>query len=928
MSELRNKLAFMNQEGPPGYVPGVGRGATGFTTRSDIGPARSAADAPDERHAKRDGEDASENLNESNYDKFSGYGGSLFASGPYDNEDIEADRVYDAIDMRQDERRKEHRERRELQELAKYRTERPKIQQQFADLKRQLEDVTEDEWDNIPDVADIGKKMPKRKRVEKFTDASELFVRMAAERSGTAGALDDRQQKYGGLQTPMPGTQTLMPSYSGDLDLGEIGRARNTMMGVKLDQVSDSVTGQTVVDPKSYVTDLNSLMPKNVGDIGDVKRGRMLLQSVRTTNPKHAPAWIASAGLEEVTGRIQAARNIIMKGCEECPNSEEIWLEAARLLPPEQAKAAIAQGARNVPKSVKIWICAAELESETDVKRRVFRKALEHVSDSVVLWKAAVDLESEENARILLGRAVECCPTSTELWLALANLETYEEAQKVLNRARKAIPSDRLIWIAGARLQEAAGHMERIDTLINRGITAIQKHMQIGQDQWSQEREEWIKEAENCEKQGSIATAAAIISNIVGRGVEEEDLKETWMEDADSLVARECYHCARAVYARALAKFSDDEDIWLRSAFFEKEHGTAQSLDEHLLQAVKHCPQAETLWLMAAKSQWLAGDVSQARRTLEEAFGANENSEDIWLAAVKLESENNEFERARLLLAGAREKAKTARVWMKSARLDWVLGNIDEAERVLSKAVELHPDFDKLWMMQGQIKAQCGDFDAARAMYTQGRRQCPQSIPLWRLAAQLEVKCGNFTKARAILDKARLRIPKCPELWYESIHVELAANLKANAEALLARALQDCPTSGLVWSLAIEMAPKPQRKTRSVDAHKKCENDPLVLLAIARFFVTERKISKARDWFHRTVKLSPDLGDAWAYYYKFELNHGTERQQEDVLAHCIAAEPHHGEVWQSISKDPANWRLSTKDILLLTAKELAAREMR
>ena len=35
----------------------------------------------------------------------------------------------------QDERRKEHREKREREELEKYRKERPKIQQQFADLK-------------------------------------------------------------------------------------------------------------------------------------------------------------------------------------------------------------------------------------------------------------------------------------------------------------------------------------------------------------------------------------------------------------------------------------------------------------------------------------------------------------------------------------------------------------------------------------------------------------------------------------------------------------------------------------------------------------------------------------------------------------------------------------------------------------------------
>jgi pre-mRNA-processing factor 6 len=66
----------------------------------------------------------------------------------------------------------------------------------------------------------------------------------------------------------MPGTQTLMPEYAGNLDLGEIGRARNTMMSIKLDQASDSVTGQTVVDPKGMLTDLNSALPQSGAAIG------------------------------------------------------------------------------------------------------------------------------------------------------------------------------------------------------------------------------------------------------------------------------------------------------------------------------------------------------------------------------------------------------------------------------------------------------------------------------------------------------------------------------------------------------------------------------------------------------------------------------------------------------------------------------------
>eukprot|EP00731_Ephydatia_muelleri_P010089 Em0005g675a len=76
----RDRKAFIGQLAPPGYVPGLGRGATGFTTRSDIGPAREAGDISDERHARpgkkpktdEQGEEIAEeeeDLNESNYDE-------------------------------------------------------------------------------------------------------------------------------------------------------------------------------------------------------------------------------------------------------------------------------------------------------------------------------------------------------------------------------------------------------------------------------------------------------------------------------------------------------------------------------------------------------------------------------------------------------------------------------------------------------------------------------------------------------------------------------------------------------------------------------------------------------------------------------------------------------------------------------------------
>jgi len=38
--------------------------------------------------------------------------------------------------------------------VEKYRQERPKIQQQFSDLRRELQGVSESEWAAIPEVGD------------------------------------------------------------------------------------------------------------------------------------------------------------------------------------------------------------------------------------------------------------------------------------------------------------------------------------------------------------------------------------------------------------------------------------------------------------------------------------------------------------------------------------------------------------------------------------------------------------------------------------------------------------------------------------------------------------------------------------------------------------------------------------------------------
>jgi pre-mRNA-processing factor 6 len=57
---------------------------------------------------------------------------------------------------------------------------------------------------------------------------------------------------------------------------------------------------------------------------------------------------------------------------------------------------------------------------------------------------------------------------------------------------------------------------------------------------------------------------------VVGHGVEEEDRKDTWLEDAEQCTQQGAHECARAIYAHALSIFPNKKSIWLQAAFFEK----------------------------------------------------------------------------------------------------------------------------------------------------------------------------------------------------------------------------------------------------------------------------------------------------------------------------------------------------------------------
>lgn len=799
------------------------------------------------------------------------------------------------------------REAREKAEREEYERLNPKIQHQFADLKRGLETLTDDDWANLPEVGDLtGRNRRARQAMrQKFYPTPDSVLSNAA----SGSTFETSVQDDAAPSDTADGTMT---------NFIDIGRAKTRVLEARLDRSTDSTTGSTNIDPKGYLTSL-ARTHTDTSQVGDIKRVRELLQSVIRTNPAHGPGWIAAARLEEVAGKIVAARALILRGTTHCPKNEDVWLEAMRLNDPTNARIIVADAVRHNPRSVKLWVEATDLESDPRAKKRVIRKALDIIPQSVVLWKHAVKLEdSPDDAKILLARAVELVPLSVELWLALARLETFENAQAVLNKARKAIPTSHEIWLAAARLQEQQGNAAKINVM-KRAVAALARAEAMPS------REDWIREAERCEDEGAVETCQAIIRETLGWQLEEDDdRKKIWCDDAEGCVARGKYETARAIYAYALRVFYTKKSIWRAAADLEKNHGTKEALWGLLEKSVEACPQSEVLWMMLAKEKWQSADIDGARLVLAKAFQQNPNNEDIWLAAVKLEAENAHHEAARELLAMARREAGTDRVWVKSVAFERQQGDTEVALTLVNEALQTYPKADKLWMMKGQIyESELASLPPAREAYNAGTKACPRSIPLWLLLSRLEEKAGVLVRARSVLDRARLAVPKSPELWCESVRVERRAGNTAQAKKLMAQALQECPASGLLWSESIwYLEARTHRRPRLVEAIEKVGNDAALYVAVARNFWAERKLGKAASWFEKAILVDPDRGDTWAWYWKFLKMHGEEEKRGDVLVKLGITEPRHGEVWQRVAKDPRRrWR-GVEEVLEAVVGEL------
>jgi pre-mRNA-processing factor 6 len=126
--------------------------------------------------------------------------------------------------------------------------------------------------------------------------------------------------------------------------------------------------------------------------------------------------------------------------------------------------------------------------------------------------------------RILLSRAVEVIPLSVEVWLSCAqqNLQSrpYLTRNWDCRWPTTSFPSK--------TLEQKAKELDQVDKTIEAAVPELRRHQVI------LTREQWLKEAERCESEGSVRTSEAIVQATVAMEIDGEDRYDTSLSDAES----------------------------------------------------------------------------------------------------------------------------------------------------------------------------------------------------------------------------------------------------------------------------------------------------------------------------------------------------------------------------------------------------------
>lgn len=876
--------AFLDQTPPPGYIAGLGRGATGFSTRG------SKNKHIPKRLQSVQSSDTIRNRN----------------SNLYDKEDIEAEQIFSSIDSKRNGRNK-----------IDSKKEREITIQEFSDLKRTLKQVTEDEWLNIPEASDLTRRNKRNRLQEQLNRKTYAAPDTLLSRNIDLTTLTEEREKL----------------LSKQLDTNFVNKSLNEDKALESNKRLTNVLHNT----EEYLYQLEAMdsMLNNISQSEEIKKMRIIFQSYRKSMPKEPQSWIVSARLEEKCNRFQTAKSIIDEGCQECPRSDDIWLENIRLHRSDihKCKILVATGIKFIPSSQKLWTKAIELESEEMNKLRVVRKALIELPTVEKFWKLAVAYEKDKTESIkILKKALEFLPNNINMWKALIRMQDYENAKETLQAMQNILPNNVDTWINTAQLEES--HFSSLNKMSDIFINGFKKLVKLNS---KCEYVELIKKAIDIENEtNSKLTHELFISSLFKfQPIDPHALQELiknveTMENSTTKIL--CLRELLIIKPTRYRLWQILQNTCVMVSKISELYKTYEILlfdDKNNYSTLRKVP---TLSLLYAKDIWkYSSSPDKAIDLINRVLKIIPTSSDVWFAKLKILCQLNRIKQVEELfdvMFDSFNKEKTAdkeRLYVKYVSFLRYMGKYDNAiEYIQNKCIIEYPQFYKFYLQIGQIyEFEIKDSKKSIFWYDKGYRMFPRNsifaISLSRVYTSL---LKNTSKARSILEVALTSFPNDELLYQSLIRLEKEQHQLDQVNLLIERALKLLPASPVIWAEKLVLLSGHKSSTKKMvfkDALSKTKNHYLVLLQIAISFYNDGQYKSAEKWLQKAIRGNPNYGDSWVWlartYQKLHFD------LKDIFHKVNLYEPKYGNEWVKITKGSKSQYLNPSEVLTLLLQQ-------
>lgn len=501
----------------------------------------------------------------------------------------------------------------------------------------------------------------------------------------------------------------------------------------------------------------------------------------------------------------------------------------------------------------------------------------------------------------------------------MARLCPYEEAKEIINAANKFFKNEkREVWVHASKLEEANGNPDKCEILISRGISKIAKRTRVF------EREEWIDEAQACEKANCLYTCRAIIKAVYELDAKEKEFSTTWIEDANLAMQRGNRESVRIMFDTATELLPQEKKLWDEYISFEQKIGDKEKYNAVLQRAASVAGMNSHEFLLKLSQELLkAGESEKAKELLKGALEAHPTEEVFHLAYAEILKQIRNFPEARAVIQNAEAVLASSKVWQYHIKFERDIGEINSALQVCQQAAQKFPYDIEIGCSLSTIYEEMGNHTKARENYlslTKNPRCMTHSKP-WIQYMKLEEKLGGPQKARTVAENAKKFVQHNPELWYQIIKLEERAKNFKILKPMLAEAVKDCPKDEEIWAMMVENEPRAGRLRMISQAMESFPRGAYLINVAARLFWQELKPAKTTDWFERSLQVNANLGDTWAFYYLFREEQKDEDMKQAVLQRCISASPTEGRLWKVQAERPKHWDYSTEQILMLVVED-------